>query len=184
MRDADMGFPSRQASVQSLVKEHYEGLYRYAYRLSGQATDAEDLVQETFCKAQEKLGQLREPERAKAWLFSILRNNYLHRLRAAQHPRMLTLEEIHDFPEPAENLPEVEPEKLQQALNELPELFRTPIIMYYFEEFSYRDIAEQMEVPIGTVMSRLARAKAFLRDRLFPPTPVSAQGRGSASHGL
>jgi len=179
-----MGFPSRQASVQSLVKEHYEALYRYAYRLSGQATDAEDLVQETFCKAQEKLGQLREPERAKAWLFSILRNNYLHRLRSGQHPRMLTLEEIHDFPEPAENLPEVEPEKLQQALNELPELFRTPIIMFYFEEFSYRDIAEQMEVPIGTVMSRLARAKVFLRDRLFPPTPVSAQDRGSASHGL
>ena len=179
-----MGFPSRQASVQSLVKEHYEALYRYAYRLSGQATDAEDLVQETFCKAQEKLSQLREPERAKAWLFSILRNNYLHRLRASHHPRMLSLEEIHDFPEPAEGLPEVEPEKLQQALNELPELFRTPIIMFYFEEFSYRDIAEQMEVPIGTVMSRLARAKAFLRDRLFPPTPVSAQGRGSASHGL
>jgi len=128
-----MGFPGRQASVQSLVNDHYEALYRYAYRLSGRATDAEDLVQETFCKAQEKLSQLREPERAKAWLFSILRNGYLHRFRASQHPRMLTLEEIHDFPEPAENLPEVEPEKLQQALNELPEVFRTPVIMFYFE---------------------------------------------------
>jgi len=179
-----MGFPGRQASVQSLVNDHYEALYRYAYRLSGRATDAEDLVQETFCKAQEKLSQLREPERAKAWLFSILRNGYLHRFRASQHPRMLTLEEIHDFPEPAENLPEVEPEKLQQALNELPEVFRTPVIMFYFEEFSYRDIAEQMEVPIGTVMSRLARAKAFLRDRLFPPTPVAAESRGRTSHGL
>jgi RNA polymerase sigma-70 factor (ECF subfamily) len=179
-----MGFPGRQASVQSLVDEHYEALYRYAYRLSGRATDAEDLVQETFCKAQEKLSQLREPERAKAWLFSILRNGYLHRFRASQHPRMLTLEEIHDFPEPAENLPEVEPEKLQQALNDLPEVFRTPVIMFYFEEFSYRDIAEQMEVPIGTVMSRLARAKAFLRDRLFPPTPVAAESRGRTSHGL
>jgi len=179
-----MGFPGRQASVQSLVDEHYEALYRYAYRLSGRATDAEDLVQETYCKAQEKLSQLREPERAKAWLFSILRNGYLHRFRASQHPRMLTLEEIHDFPEPAENLPEVEPEKLQQALNDLPEVFRTPVIMFYFEEFSYRDIAEQMEVPIGTVMSRLARAKAFLRDRLFPPAPVAAESRGRTNHGL
>jgi RNA polymerase sigma-70 factor (ECF subfamily) len=89
-----------------------------------------------------------------------------------------------DFAEPPENLPEVEPQKLQEALNELPEMFRTPVIMFYFEEFSYRDIAEQMEVPLGTVMSRLARAKAHLRTRLFPPTPVAADGRGRRSSGL
>jgi RNA polymerase sigma-70 factor (ECF subfamily) len=176
-----MGFPSRQACVQALVNEHYEGLYRYAYRLSGRATDAEDLVQETFCKAQEKLNQLREPDRARAWLFSILRNGYLHRLRAGQHPRMLTLEETADFPEPGENVPEVEPEKLQQALNELPEVFRTPVIMFYFEDFTYRDIADQMDVPLGTVMSRLARAKAYLRNRLFPAEPVAADRREGAS---
>jgi RNA polymerase sigma-70 factor (ECF subfamily) len=58
---------------------------------------------------------------------------------------------------------------LQQALNELPEPFRTPLILYYFEEFSYRDIAAQMDVALGTVMSRLARAKAHLRARLLPP---------------
>ena len=114
-----MGFPGRQASVQSLVDEHYDALYRYAYRLSGRATDAEDLVQETYCKAQEKLNHLREPHRAKAWLFSILRNGYLHRLRAGQHPRILTLEEVGDFAAPPENLPEVEPEKLQQARADL-----------------------------------------------------------------
>jgi RNA polymerase sigma-70 factor (ECF subfamily) len=82
----------------------------------------------------------------------------------------VSLDGIGDVPEPLpEPLPEIDPEKLQQALNELPELFRTPIILYYFEDFSYRDIAEQMELPIGTVMSRLARAKAFLRSRLLPP---------------
>ena len=58
---------------------------------------------------------------------------------------------------------------MQQALDELPEVFRTPIILYYFEDFSYRDIAEQMDLPIGTVMSRLARAKAHLRARLLQP---------------
>src|SRR6266446_6853898 len=184
MRDVDMEFPGRQASVQSLVDEHYEALYRYAYRLSGRATDAEDLVQETYCKAQEKLNQLRDPGRAKAWLFSILRNGYLHRLRASQHPRVLSLDEVADFAEPTENLPEVEPQKLQQALNELPEVFRTPVIMFYFEEFSYRDIAEQMEVPLGTVMSRLARAKTYLRNRLFPPAPVAADGQGRAGDGM
>jgi RNA polymerase sigma-70 factor, ECF subfamily len=65
-------------------------------------------------------------------------------------------------------MPEVDNEKLQQVLGELPEAFRTPIILYYFEDFSYRDIAEQMDLPIGTVMSRLARAKCHLRCRLFP----------------
>jgi RNA polymerase sigma-70 factor (ECF subfamily) len=179
-----MGFPGHRASVQSLVDEHYESLYRYAYRLSGRATDAEDLVQETYCKAQEKLSQLRELEHARAWLFSILRNGFLHRLRAGEHPRMLSLDETADFAEPTENIPEVEPEKLQQALSELPEVFRTPIIMFYFEEFSYRDIADQMEVPIGTVMSRLARAKTFLRNRLFPPEPVAANRREGASDAM
>ena len=57
--------------------------------------------------------------------------------------------------------------QLQEALNALPEAFRTPIILFYFEDFSYRDIAEQLNVPLGTVMSRLARAKTFLRQRLM-----------------
>ena len=67
--------------------------------------------------------------------------------------------------------------QLQQALNELDETFRTPIILFYFDEFSYRDIAEQMELPIGTVMSRLARAKAYLRNRLAP-----AKGDANGPH--
>jgi RNA polymerase sigma-70 factor (ECF subfamily) len=68
----------------------------------------------------------------------------------------------------------VDPAHLQKALSELPEAFRTPIILYYFEDFSYREIAEQMGVPLGTVMSRLARAKAFLRQRLLQPAPSLA----------
>jgi RNA polymerase sigma-70 factor (ECF subfamily) len=61
----------------------------------------------------------------------------------------------------------VDPEQLQHAMSELPEDFRTPLLLFYFEDFSYREIAQQMQVPLGTVMSRLARAKAFLRGRLF-----------------
>ena len=67
-------------------------------------------------------------------------------------------------------------EEMQQALNELPELFRTPIVLYYFEEFSYKDIAEQMSVPLGTVMSRLARAKSFLRERLTDQADLFDKG--------
>jgi RNA polymerase sigma-70 factor (ECF subfamily) len=171
--------------VERLVDDHYVSLYRYAYRLSGSSTDAEDLTQDAFCQAQLKLGQLRDAGRAKAWLFSILRNTYLRRLRSEKNEPSLSLNGLGDLPERTpEPLPPVDGEQLQQALNELPEVFRTPVILYYFEDFSYRDIAEQMDLPLGTVMSRLARAKAFLRGRLLPAAEVAAEGPGRATDGL
>src|ERR1700693_2272118 len=108
---------SPQRTVQRLVDDHYVGLYRYAYRLSGSAADAEDLTQEAFCKAQLNLSQLRDPDRAKAWLFSILRNAYLHRVRAESQQRVVSLEDVGDVAEPqGEPLPDVDPELLQKAL--------------------------------------------------------------------
>jgi RNA polymerase sigma-70 factor (ECF subfamily) len=110
----------------------------------------------------------------------------LHRARSQRHHRQVSLDSVGDLAEPLPDpLPEVEPERLQQALAELPEVFRTPVILYYFEDFSYRDIAEQMDLPIGTVMSRLARAKAYLRRRLLvPQSEVMAKGPGRATDGL
>lgn len=167
-----MAQPGGQRALQRLADEHYAALYRYAYRLSGSADSAGDLTQETFCKAHAQFGQLRDPNRAKAWLYSILRNAYFHRVRENSHRRCVSLDQIADPPvEMPEVFPEIEPAKLQQALNDLPEGFRTPLILFYFDDFSYRDIAEQLDLPIGTVMSRLARAKAYLRERLCPPAP-------------
>jgi RNA polymerase sigma-70 factor (ECF subfamily) len=164
-----MGTPASERTVHQLVDDHYAALYRYAYRLSGSPVDAEDLTQETFCKAQLNLSQLRDVERARPWLFSILRNAYLHRVRDDQQHPCVSLEGVGDVPEPpSDPVPEIDPERLQQALNELPEVYRTPVILFYFEDFSYRDIAEQMDLPLGTVMSRLARARSFLRTRLLP----------------
>jgi RNA polymerase sigma-70 factor (ECF subfamily) len=80
--------------------------------------------------------------------------------------------------DPPPDVPDIGPEELQRALNDLPEGFRTPVILFYFEDMSYRDIAEQMDLPIGTVMSRLARAKAHLRDRLVPAAGVGEVSRG------
>jgi RNA polymerase sigma-70 factor (ECF subfamily) len=192
-----MGVPDRHRALEQMVEEHYVSLYRYAYRLTGCPAAADDLAQETFCKAQTHFEQLREPSRAKAWLFRILRNAYLQSRREEQHHRLVSLDTTMDVPAPAEEpLPEIDPAQLQTALDELPEVFRTPIILYYFSEFSYRDIAEQMDLPLGTVMSRLARAKAHLRGRLsraFPPAesangrmhspspqPLSPEGRGAS----
>jgi RNA polymerase sigma-70 factor (ECF subfamily) len=173
-----MGTPGGSADVHRLVDEHYVALYRYAFRLSGSAADADDLTQEAFCKAQVNLGQLRDADRARPWLFRILRNGYLQRVRARKQQPCVSLNGVGDIagPEP-EELPDIDPERLQQALNDLPEVFRTPIILYYFEDFSYRDIAEQMGAPLGTVMSRLARAKGCLRQRLAPAEAVGARLR-------
>lgn len=162
--------------LHQLIDAHYQALYRYAYRLSGSAADAEDLTQETFGKALARLPQLREPDRAKAWLFRILRNAYLRRVRDQKRHRTVPLDSVGDLPgQPLDEMPDIDPARLQMALNELDEAFRTPIILYYFSDFSYRDIAEQMELPIGTVMSRLARGKAYLRTRLSPSEPATGE---------
>ena len=167
-------------SLHLLIDAHYQALYRYAYRLTGSQPDAEDLTQEAFGKAFTRLPQLRDPDRAKAWLFRILRNEYLHRVRDDRRHRVVPLDAVGDLPERAgDERPDVDKARLQQALNDLDEGFRTPLILYYFEDFSYRDIAEQMELPIGTVMSRLARAKAYLRSRLAPSEP---EANGSEPH--
>lgn len=163
--------------IEALVLAHYQALYRYAYRLSGSGQEAEDLTQETFCQAQQKIHQLREADKAKSWLFTVLRNAYLRKVRTTKLGKQVSLDSVEELPDRApEPMPIVDSVQLQKVLDELPELFRTPIILYYFEEFSYRDIAEQMEVPLGTVMSRLARAKAFLRERLADPADLIEKG--------
>jgi RNA polymerase sigma-70 factor (ECF subfamily) len=179
-----MGLFAGPGSVQRLVDDHYQVLYRYAYRLSGNAIEAEDLTQEAFCKAQACLSQLRDQDRAKAWLFRILRNVYLHKIRSAKIHPCVSLEDVAEVPEPVMEAPAIDLERLQEALNELPETFRTPIILYYFEDFSYRAIADQMDLPMGTVMSRLARAKAHLRTRLEQPEPAMTIGQRRVTDGL
>ena len=170
-----MRWPGTTRQIDELVTQHYSSLYRFGYRLSGSAQEAEDLTQETFCQAQLKWHQLRDGNRARAWLFTILRNAYLHKVRDRKTAHVLSMEDVGDIPERVPDpLSAIDPQRLQDALNELAEDFRTPIILFYFEEFSYRDIAEQMEVPIGTVMSRLARAKAFLKGRLVQPPVLVA----------
>jgi RNA polymerase sigma-70 factor (ECF subfamily) len=163
----------RACQLADLVARYYALLYRYAYRLTGFEPDAEDLTQQVFLIAQAKWGQLREVEKAKAWLFTIARNEYLKELRG---PNCVLSSALDEWPAPAEDSAtlDFDEEQLQNVLNDLPEEFRSPVVLFYFEEFSYKEIAEQMGVPIGTVMSRLARAKAFLRQRLTAADPVGA----------
>jgi len=126
-----MDWPARRQGVEQLADELYLPIYRYAYRLTGSSADAEDLVQEAFCKAQLRLHQLRDPAARKAWLFAILRNEYLHSIRDQAANRFVALNDV-DEPLAAqiETDPAVSQDELQRALAELPEGYRTPVIMF------------------------------------------------------
>src|SRR4051794_33008637 len=109
--------PGPPPSIQQLVDIHYQALYRFAYRLSGSAAEAEDLTQETFCQAHDKMHQLREAGKARSWLFSILRNAFLQRKRHLVRQVTLSPEEIGEVMDKVpDELPDIEPEKLQEAL--------------------------------------------------------------------
>lgn len=155
----------RQQRVTKLIGQHYELLYRVSFRLTGSVTDAEDLTQQTFLTAQQKLEQLRQTESAKSWLLAILRHHFFrNRSRAAKQSVQLD-----SLPEPicSTRRPDGDDsEELQAALNDLPEEFRFPLVLFYFHELSYQDIAAELSIPLGTVMSRLSRGKEHLRRRL------------------
>ncbi|HVX13623.1 MAG TPA: RNA polymerase sigma factor [Pirellulales bacterium] len=165
--------------IGQLVSEHHAAVYRYAFRLTGAVCDAEDLTQQTFLAAHRSLRQLRSPEHGRAWLFTILRHAYAKmkskRLPLSATPFDIDLDSVPDDL-PAEPL--VDQQRLQAAINELPDEFKLVLLLFYFEECSYREIAERLAVPTGTVMSRLARAKARLRTKLFEP---EADGAPEAS---
>jgi len=172
----------RVGAVTRLVDEHYEFLYRFAVRLTGSGADAEDLVQQAFLTAHAKLEQLRDPDKARAWLIVVVRNAFRKSLR---RDRPLLLSTISNPPEPSHNGAwerSIDSESVQAALNELPEEFRTPLILFYFEELSYKQIADLLEVPIGTVMSRLSRGKSHLRTRLRKDESVVDRMEPSTRH--
>ena len=163
--------------VAQLVAEHHQAVYAYAYRLTGSTQDAEDLTQQVFLVAHRKMEQLRRVGSARKWLYVVLRRCFL---RDQQHRRPVSAVDIKLN---IDNIPAAPPEeeidrdRLQRALNELPEAFRLVLVMFYFEDCSYREIAERLDVRIGTVMSRMARGKGYLRSILFEADPP-ARKRG------
>ncbi|MBN2021892.1 MAG: sigma-70 family RNA polymerase sigma factor [Pirellulales bacterium] len=158
--------------IAELVALYHEAVYRYAYRLCGGPHDAEDLTQQVFLIAQQKLAQLREPDAARSWLFTILKHGFLKSLRRERPALMGSLElSVENIPANVPEADQIDRERLRQALGELPPKHRLMLVMFYYEDCSYRDIAERLELPIGTVMSRLARAKQRLRARLFGTEP-------------
>ena len=174
----------------TLVAQHHADLYRYGYRLTGRTADAEDLTQQTFLQAQAHLDQLRDPACARSWLFTILRNCYQKSHRQRQRIRLEPAAvDVDQIPDSAGESP-VDGEQLQQALDQLPDEFKSVLLMFYFEQSSYREIADRLNLPVGTVMSRLSRAKGHLRAKLLDAGALSSsnaeqpafQDRDSTDH--
>ena len=162
-----------RAMYESWVSQHTTDLYRMAYRLMGDAVSAEDLVQETFYHAWRSIHNLRHKDRARSWLFQILRYRYAHTVRdAMRRPRTSALTEAsHD--EPAHSSPNVlesmaNEEMMQKALDTLDDRFKIPLVMVCVGGLTCREVAEELDIPLGTVLSRIHRAKQTLRRRLDP----------------
>jgi RNA polymerase sigma-70 factor, ECF subfamily len=164
--------------------EHMPSLYSAALRMTRNAADAEDLVQETYLKAYRGFDSFTQGTNLKAWLYRILTNTFINRYRAAKRrPDETDLEEVEDFYlyrrlgglEGVRASRSAEDELLdfftegevRDAVESLPEHFRLAVLLADVEGFSYKEIAEILDIPIGTVMSRLHRGRKGLQKRLY-----------------
>lgn len=160
------------------VRQYQRLLFGIAYWWTGSRTDAEELTQEAFFQAYRSRSSLREIEAVKGWLVGILRHCYAQMYRKGRSRMEIPLEEVMEkFDEPAAIRAEgVDPHDflaLRQALERMDEKHRLPLVLFYFQELSYREIAEAMVLPLGTVMSRLSRARRMLHESLARPATLT-----------
>jgi RNA polymerase sigma-70 factor (ECF subfamily) len=160
-----------QLNFENLVDTHYRALYRFGYSLSKNEHDASDLVQETFAIFAEKGDSIRDPSKAKPWLFTTLHRQFLKQTRKNQRMRPQDPSTL------ANHAPSTDPTSARaldsasalDALLQVAEIYRAPLSLFYLRHFTYREIGEVLEIPIGTVMSRLARGKVELKEILLHP---------------
>jgi RNA polymerase sigma-70 factor, ECF subfamily len=156
--------------------EYLDGLYGYAMVLTRNHVEAEDLVQETYIRAIQAMARLRADSNIRGWLFTILRNVWFNQLRKRRNgPQMIEIDAedgvSSNIVEPSKDsydlyVSKTETEQVQAAIQELPIRFREIILLREFEELSYKEIGSILDCPVGTVMSRLGRARAKLRTLL------------------
>jgi len=180
------------AEFESMTAEIARPLFATALRLTRNHDDAEDLVQEALYRGFRSLHTFRRGSRFRAWMFRILHNVFINRIRrermapAATDPADLDPSD-HDHPVPdlrgMGELPDVADrhfdERVKAAVDALPESFRVPMVLFSLGGLSYQEIADTLEIPIGTVMSRLHRARRQLRRELSE----YARDRGLAAEG-
>lgn len=158
---------------------HIDSMYNFAYRITFDEDDAKDLVQETYLKAYRFIESFQEGTNAKAWLFRILKNSFINDFRKrSKEPSKVDYQEVEtfynseDIDEPitsdlrVDALRDMIGDEVSNALNSLAIDFRTVIILCDLEGFTYEEMAKILDIPIGTVRSRLHRARNLLKDKL------------------
>ncbi|HMJ91856.1 MAG TPA: RNA polymerase sigma factor [Candidatus Acidoferrum sp.] len=166
-------------NYEQVVNAHYQNLYRFALTLTRSESDASDLTQSAFERLLRKPDQLRDPSKAKTWLFTTLYRLFLEQRRHEQRFPHVTVEDV-ELPSADTNGGNIDAGAVTTALAQIEEPFRAVLVLFYLEDHSYREIAEILDVPIGTVMSRLSRGKAMLRALLdehaskIVPLPLKA----------
>lgn len=174
---------SGDLDFQNLVDIHSGPLYRFAMSLTRTESQASDLVQETFLTWASKGHQLRDVTKVKSWLFTTLHRRFLEmQRRSAKFPHF-------ELSEVAEELPHVDPELVRHMdaqavvdlLAKVDPQFQAAVSLFYLEDYSYNEIAEILQVPLGTVKSRIARGLAQLKLLVLrgAPSPEKAGGRAS-----
>lgn len=153
---------------QNLVDEHYQALYRFAYSLAKNPDRASDLVQQTFCVWAQKNHQLKDRSKAKTWLFTTL---YREQLGFARRNTKFPEQDIADldyqlFADGKDSGRILDAQRAVALLNSLEDNYRAPLSLFFMQQHSYKEIAQILDIPIGTVMSRIARGKSQLRDKM------------------
>ncbi len=162
-------------AFKKLAYPHMKLLYNVALKYTGNVFDAEDIVQETYLMAFNKFHQLKEPSSCKPWLLRILRNNFLKNCQKNKNQQRLSETDYIEFLQNQIKQKDAEEilvgksaiNMLQTAIDKLPLKYREVLMLYYMDDMLYKEIANILEIPMGTVMSRLTRAREGLKKSLL-----------------
>jgi RNA polymerase sigma factor (sigma-70 family) len=164
---------------EEIVSQHYELLYKFAFSLTGAEADACDLTQQTFLVWATKGHQLRDRSKVKSWLFTTMHREFLNiRRRAVRFPHVELSEANEDVPaltlEPVNTLDSA---RVLEFLGQVQEPYRAALILFYLEDYSYKEIADILEIPLGTVRSRISRGIAQLQHLFLKSEGARSLGR-------
>jgi RNA polymerase sigma-70 factor, ECF subfamily len=172
-----------ELDFQGLVDLHYGQMYRFAMSLTRTESDACDLVQQTFLTWAAKGYQLEDPSKVKTWLYTTLHRAFLEsRRRFTRFPHL-------EISEAEAELPNVEPDlvshldalEVVQLLSQVDEQFQAAVTLFYLEDYSYNEIASILEIPLGTVKSRIARGLAQLKALVLRKADTRGKATGGAA---
>lgn len=157
-----------QQDFELLVSRYYSTLYQFAFSLTRNEDDAGDLTQQTFYTWAQKGHQLRDASKVKTWLFTTLYREFLEkRRRKVRFPHHELSEVNQDLPNIAPaSVNELDSETVLQSLAQLDDTFQAPVALFYLEDHSYKEIADILQIPLGTVKSRISRGIAQLQQLL------------------